>query len=122
MNSELQAYGGQLSPTSSGFGSGALGFPSPRSQIGKALSRVQGQGLVRAASIDVETTLSRVKLSAATSLARTAQSEIAMLTSMEAELIKTVPLAGNRLEFLGNMACVQVSELLADTLNQLRRM
>ncbi|MDR1238435.1 MAG: hypothetical protein LBK28_09355 [Propionibacteriaceae bacterium] len=118
MSNQVQSYGGGgVLPLA-----GAGGLPSPLSQTGRAIGRVQNQGLVRAAAIDVETTLSRVKLSGATSLARTAQSEVAMLTAVEAELIKAVPLAGNRLEFLGNMASIQVAEMLADDLTKLRRM
>ena len=41
---------------------------------------------------------------------------------MEAELTRAVPLAANRLEFIGNLATVQIAELVADGLTRLRRM
>ena len=78
--------------------------------------------MVRAASVDTEAALSRVKLSAASSLARAAQNEVALLTGMEAELIKAVPLAVNRLELVSNLASIQIAELLGDSMTTLRRL
>ena len=101
--------------------SGGLGL-SRRSSAGRGVSQVQAQGLVRAAAVDVESSLDQMKLASAVSLARSAQTEVAMLTGMEAELIKAVPLAANRLEFISNLACIQIGELLADGMTRLRRM
>ena len=121
-NHQLQPLGGGMVPPA-GIGSlGSLGLPSPRSQVGRAVTKVRDQGLVRAASIDTEAALSRVKVSAASSLARAAQNEVALLTGMEAELIKAVPLAVNRLELVSNLASIQIAELLGDSMTTLRRL
>lgn len=113
--SELQHYGTgqQVSPT---------GSHTPSRALGKQLSRIEGGGMVRAAQMDMEARLGQFKLAAASSIGRTAQSEIAMLTQMEAELTKAVPLAGNRLEMLGNLTTLQIAEMVADDLSKLRRL
>jgi hypothetical protein len=102
-------------------GGGGLS-PSRHSRLGKTVGQVQGEALVRATAVDLESKLDQLKLGCAASLASSAQTEVAMLTQVEGELTRAVPLAANRLEFIGNMATVHIAELVADGLTRLRRM
>jgi hypothetical protein len=114
-NLDVYTPGGGLfavSSTSSGL------FSTPTQ---KAIARVQSQGLVRAAASDVEAVLSQVKLGAAASIGRSAQHEVALLTSMELELAKLVPEAAGRIDAIASITAIQMAEIVADSLIRLRR-
>ena len=121
MSNLVPRGGGQLANLHSGGLSNrdAVALERPTS---RQLAQLEAGGLVRATQIDIETRLGQMKMSAASSMARTAHSEIAMMTAMEAELIRAVPLAANRLEMIGNIATIQMAEILADDLTHLRQL
>ena len=120
--SELATFGG--------YGAGGLDLldQDPRklrkSPVGRAMVRVQEQGLVRAVQVGVEERLMDVKLAAAGSIGRTAQSEVAFLSQMEAHLIQAcgTEVAAQRIDAIANITAMGIAELTADGINRLRRM
>jgi len=95
-----------------------------KSQVGKAMARVQEQGLVRATQVGVEERVSGVKLAAAGNIGRTAQTEVAFLSQMEAQLVQTCgsEIAAQRIDAIANITAMGIAELTADGINRLRRM
>lgn len=95
-----------------------------RSETGRAVVRAQGQGLARAAQVGVEERISGVKLAAAGGIGRTAQTEVAFLSQIEAQLIQACgsDVAARRIDAVANIAAVGIAELTADGVNRLRRM
>ena len=115
--------------TLSGYGSGVdlLGQEARRlrrTEAGRAMVRVNEQGLVRAMQVGVEERVSGVKLAAAASIGRTAQAEIALLSQMEAQLIRACgsEIAAQRIDAIAGITAVGIAELTADGINRLRRM
>ncbi|MCL2091635.1 MAG: hypothetical protein FWH11_10655 [Micrococcales bacterium] len=115
--SNLVPYGNSGSGLVPGSGSGL----SRRSPIGRELSRVQGQAMVRALQTDIETRLADMKIDAVTSLGSSAQQHIAAMTAMEGELMKAVPLAAGRLEMIGNLTAIATTEIITDAVTKFRR-
>jgi len=72
----------------------------------------------------VEERLTDVKLSAAGSIGRTAQNEVAFLTQMESHLIQACgsDLAAERIDAVATIAAMGIAELTADGINRLRRL
>ena len=95
-----------------------------KSDTGRALMRVQQQGMIRAAQIGVEEQLMDAKLATATHVGRTAQTEVAMLSQIEAQLIEACgsEVAARRISYIGNTTVLGVSDLVADSVSRLRRM
>ena len=120
--SDIATYGG--------YGSGGLALMSQetrrlrRTEVGRAIVRAHEQGLVRAVQVGVEEQLSGVKLSAAASIGRTAQTEVAFLSQVEAQLIQACgsEIAAQRIDAIANLTAIGIAELTADGINRLRRM
>ena len=100
----------------------AITTPSPYSRLGRSIRQAYGGGLQQAAAIDVAANLTAMKVSAATNLARGAQMEIATMSQMEAQLKQAIPEAAERLEQLGSVATMEVTNLLISSMSQMRRM
>lgn len=98
------------------------GLVPRRSPLGRELARVNGTGLVRAAQTDIEARLTDLKLAAAAGLGTSAQQHVATMTAMEGELVKAVPLAASRLEMIGNLTAIGMTEIVTDAVSKLRRM
>ncbi|MCL2468139.1 MAG: hypothetical protein FWF21_12890 [Micrococcales bacterium] len=119
--SNLTPYTGGNGLTSGGL-SAALGRRSPiQREVSRELARTQGQALIRAAQTDVEARLTDLKLAAAASLGTSAQQHVATMTAMEGELVKAVPLASARLEMIGNLTTIGMTEIVTDAVSKLRR-
>jgi hypothetical protein len=95
-----------------------------RTEAGRAMIRANEQGLVRAVQVNVEERVSGVKLAAAASIGRTAQTEIALLSQMEAQLIQACgsELAAQRIDVIAGITAIGIAELTADGINRVRRM
>ena len=96
--------------------------PSPYSRLGRTIRQTYGGGLERGANIDVEANVTNMKVGAAVNLSRSAQTEIAMMSQVEQQLSEAVPGAAERLKTLGNLASLEVANILSGSLNTLRRM
>ena len=106
-----------------GTGGGLLSRYNPIARdTNRELARTQGQALVRAAQADIETRLTDLKLAAVASLGSSAQQHVATMTAMEGELVKAVPLASSRLEMIGNLTAIGMTEIVTDAVSKLRRM
>jgi len=119
VSDDLDIYGASTGMMRAGVDVRLLG----RSAAGRRLLRVQEAGLVRAVQVDVEAKLADIKLGAAAGLGRTAQTEVALLSQMEADLIAVcgTPLAAKRIDMMASIAATQMAEVLADGINSFRR-
>jgi len=112
-----------------GYGASGMELLGPearrlrRSEAGRAMIRAQEQGLVRAVQVGVEERLMDIKLSAASSIGRTAQTEVAILSQMESQLIQACgsETAARRIDAIASITAVGIAELTADGINKLRR-
>lgn len=95
--------------------------PSRRSAAGKAITAAGERGLVEAVQIEIDSQLDELRLSAAARLVSSAQQQVAMVTAMEGELTRAVPLAGPRLEMMGNLATLGMTEIVTDGITRSRR-
>lgn len=106
-----------------GLGAGLSGLErrSLARGVSRQVARTQAGAIVRTVQVDVEAVLADRKIRAVVGLGMAAQSQIAGLSAVEGELTKAVPLAGNRLEMIGNLTTVNVSEIVTDAVAKLRR-
>lgn len=114
---EVQQYG-----SSRQLGTYASGGYTPSRALGKQLSRMEGTAMIRAVETDIEARMSALKLSAVASLGSSAQQQVAMLTQMEMELAKASPAASGRLDMLGTVTSLAMTEIVTDAAAKLRRL
>ena len=95
-----------------------------RSPTGRAIARVQSQGPVRSVGVAVEEQLTGVKIAAASSIGRTAQTEVAFMSQMEAQLIQSCgsEIAAQRIHNMGNITAMGIAEMAVDGFSRLRRL
>ena len=121
MGSELDMLGsnsGGLMP----FGQDGRAFR--RSPAGRAVARVQNNGIVRAAQVDVEATLAGQKIDAAGSIGRTVQNDVALLCQAEAALVQACgnELAARRIDLVTTQALLGLADLTSREISHLGRL
>jgi len=92
-----------------------------RGTTGRALTRLEQQHLVRTASVRSEALVQEEKIEAVCQLGQWAQQGIALMTQLEQQLSQLVPLAASRLQAIGDLTTLSVSEVVADAVHQVRR-
>jgi hypothetical protein len=95
--------------------------PLTRRKTQRELEGIRNDFLVHGAGIEKERRLAEHKVDSVSDLGRRAANEIALLTQTEAALTKAVPLAGNRLEMIGEITTVGIAQVLSDGISKVRR-
>ncbi len=96
--------------------------PILRGATGRALSRVEQQHLVRVTTVRSEALIQEEKVEAVCQLGQRAQQGIALMTQLEQQLSQLVPLSASRLQAIGDLTTLSVSEVVVDAVRQVRRL
>ena len=116
---ELQTYNGSLGGGLMSLGQDNRAFA--RTPTGKAILQVQNQGLVRSVATEVESALATMKLQAASSIIRSAQTEVAMLCQAETALIQSCgnELAAQRIDAITQAGVIGMAGLMMNQIQGL---
>jgi hypothetical protein len=88
---------------------------------GRALSRLEQQHLIRTARVRSEALVQEEKIEAVCGLGQRAQQGVALMTQLEQQLSQLVPMSASRLQAIGDLTTLSVSEVVADAVRQVRR-
>jgi hypothetical protein len=99
------------------------GLPSPliSRQVGRALTRIEAGTVVQVARVDSQATVQAAQIDAVAAVAQRAMQNVAFVTQVEQQLGTAVPLAVSRLQAIGDLATLAMSQVVSDTATQLRR-
>jgi hypothetical protein len=89
--------------------------------VDRAVARIEAIGTVRLARLEVEAEVQAAAVDAVSYVGRRAMHDVALLSQVEQQLAQAVPLATSRLEAIGNMAALAMSNVVAETACRLRR-
>lgn len=91
-------------------------------QVGRAVSRVENDGVVRRTRIDVERDVVTDKIEAIGQITGRALQTAALVSQMEQQLALTVPAASGRLAVIADASAITMTSLISDAACTLRRL
>ena len=86
----------------------------------RELERLSAQGHIQIAVIDHQAELQAARVDAIGYVGKRAMHEVALLSQLEQQLSTLVPLAGVRLQALGDMAALGMADVVGDTVRKVR--
>lgn len=89
-------------------------------QLNRALGGMEACNALQAARIEQAADLQATRVDAITYVGRRAMQDIARLTELEQQLVLMVPMASGRLQAIGDLTALAVTEVVNDTLRKVR--
>jgi hypothetical protein len=99
-----------------GTGSRAISW-----QVGRTLARLEAGTVVQVARVDSQATVQAAQVDAVAAVAQRAMQNVAFVTQIEQQLAQAVPLAASRLQAIGDLATLAMSQVVTDTAARVRR-
>jgi hypothetical protein len=90
-------------------------------QTARAVSRVNAQASVEIAHIDAKVSVQAAQIDALSAVAQRGLQGVAFISQVEQQLAQAVPLAATRLQAIGDIGSLGLSQIVMDTANRLRR-
>jgi len=103
------------------YTSGGLPSPLLSRQLGRALTRIEAGTIVQVAQVDSHATIQAAQVDAVAAVAQRALQNVAFVTQIEQQLTQAVPLAASRLQAIGDLSTLAMSQIVTDTATRLRR-
>lgn len=91
------------------------------SRTSRAIARINSSTDIDSAIIQAKAELKIVKVDSVTAIAGQGLRDIAMLSQLKQSLAQTVPLASGRLQAIGDMAALAVSDVVANAARRIGR-
>jgi hypothetical protein len=98
------------------------GSPLRVGSVGRTVARIEATGSIRLARLEMESEVQAATVDAVGYVGRRAMQDVAILSQLENQLAQAVPLAASRLEAIGNITALAMSNVVADTVCKLRRL
>ena len=102
------------------YGTGALAGGLPR-RAGRAVTQVRGVTSVALAQVEAKAEIQAAKVDAVSLVTQRALQGVAFVSQVEQQLAQAVPLAASRLQAIGDIGALGLSQIVMDTANDLRR-
>jgi len=90
-------------------------------QVSRTLARLEAGTVVQVAQVDSRATVQAAQVDAVAAVAQRAMQDVAFVTQVEQQLGQAVPLAVSRLQAIGDLATLAMSQVVSDTASRLRR-
>jgi hypothetical protein len=103
------------------YTSSGLVSPLLSRQVERSLARLQAGAVVQVAQVDSRATVQAAQVDAVAAVAQRALQNVAFVTQVEQQLAQAVPLAASRLQAIGDLGTLAMSQVVTDTATQLRR-
>ncbi len=95
--------------------------PVLRGTTGRALSRLEWQHLIRAVSVRSEEQIQEEEIEAVCQIGAKHRRDDRARAGLEQQLTQLVPMSASRLQAIGDLTTLSVSEVVADAVRQVRR-
>jgi hypothetical protein len=89
-------------------------------QLSRALGSLSAGVSLERARIEAAAEVQALRVDAVTYVGKRAMQDVAMLTRLEQQLALMTPLASGRLQAIGDITAIEVTEVVSDTLRQVR--
>jgi hypothetical protein len=103
------------------YSSSGLVSPLLSRQVDRSLARLQASTIVQVAQVDSRATVQAAQVDAVAAVAQRAMQNVAFVTQIEQQLGAAVPLAVSRLQAIGDLSTLAMSQVVTDTAARLRR-
>jgi len=103
------------------YSSGGLTSPLLSRQVDRSLARLRAGTVVQVARVDSRATVQAAQVDAVAAVAQRALQNVAFVTQIEQQLGQAVPMAVSRLQAIGDLSTLAMSQVVTDTATQLRR-
>ena len=90
-------------------------------QLGRALSRIDGNASLDIARVEARADIQNAQVEAMAAVTQRGLQGVAFISQVEQQLAQTVPLAASRLQAIGDIGALGISQVVMDTTNKLRR-
>jgi hypothetical protein len=90
-------------------------------QLGRALARIEDNTAIQVAQADARADIDASKIDAVTAVAQRAMQGVAFVSQLEQTLGQAVPLAVTRLQAIGDITTLALTQVVTDTATKLRR-
>jgi DNA repair protein RadC len=101
--------------------SSGLVSPLLSRQISRTLARLEAGTVHQVAQVDSRATVQAAQVDAVAAVAQRALQNVAFVTQVEQQLGAAVPLAVSRLQAIGDLSTLAMSQVVTDTAARLRR-
>lgn len=90
-------------------------------QTGRVLARIEGGTSVEIARVESRADIQAAQVDAMTAVTQRGLQGVAFISQVEQQLAQTVPLAVSRLQAVGDIGALAISQVVMETANKLRR-
>lgn len=90
-------------------------------QVGRTLSRIEGSASIDIARVEARAEIQAAQVDAMTAVTQRALQGAAFISQVEQQLVQTVPLAASRLQAIGDIGTLGLTQIVMDAANKLRR-
>lgn len=90
-------------------------------QVGRSLSQIEGKTSLDIARVEARADIQNAQVEAMAAITQRGLQGVAFLSQVEQQLAQTVPIATSRLQAIGDIGSLAISEVVMDTANKLRR-
>lgn len=90
-------------------------------QVGRSLARIEGNASLEIARVEARADLQAAQVDAMSAVTQHALQGVAFISQVEQQLAQAVPLAASRLQAIGDIGTLGISQIVMDTANKLRR-
>lgn len=90
-------------------------------QVARSLTRVEGNASLDIARVEARADIQAAQVDAMTAVTQRGLQGAAFISQVEQQLAQTVPLAASRLQAIGDIGALALSQIVMDTANKLRR-
>jgi hypothetical protein len=90
-------------------------------QLGRALARIEDNTAIQVAQVDAVADIQAAQVDAVTAVGQRAMQGVAFVSQLEQSLGQAVPLAVTRLQAVGDVTTLALTQVVTDTVTKLRR-
>jgi hypothetical protein len=92
-----------------------------RRQTERAVARINGRARLDVARVDARADIQAAQVDAVSAVTQRALQGVAFISQVEQQLAQAVPLAASRLQAIGDIGALGLTEVVMDTVTKLRR-
>lgn len=100
-----------------GYGAGRVAS----GRFGRAIGRIEGSTCVTVARVEARGDIQAAQVDVLSAVTQRAPQGAAFISQVEAQLGQAVPMAASRLQAVGDIGALGLSQIVMDTANKLRR-